>query len=141
MNILLVILLGICAGYDLRSKTIPTVWVWGCVGSMLVYRLFLILLGKCRAEETIISILPGIMLILVSYLGNQVGEGDGWLIIACGLCLGRANLMRGLTYAFLAAGIWGMAYLLFVQKNRSDKMPFIPSLFLGMLIVVVGDIV
>lgn len=140
MEIILVTLLGICAVYDLRSRTVPAVWVWGCLGSMLVYRLCLLTGGKSNIEETFICMLPGLVLIVFSYLGGQIGEGDGWLIIACGLCLSWENVIKGLSYAFGAAGIWGMGYLLFAHKRKYDKIPFIPSLFLGMVFVVAGEI-
>ena len=141
MEILLIGLLGTCAVYDLQSRTIPTVWVWGCVGLMLINRLRLLIGEECNIKEAFICILPGLLLLLFSYVSNQVGEGDGWLVIACGLCFSWENMIKGIFYAFLIAGIWGVAYLLVAHKSKNDKLPFVPSLFLGVTVVVIGGFV
>jgi len=139
MKWILLSVIGICAVFDLRNRTIPAFWIWSCVGVLSVYRLFLLAVGRCCIEDAVLCILPGILILLFAYGGKQMGDGDGWLIIACGLCLEQGELLQGLLYAFLAAGICGVGYMLCRKHEGDRKIPFVPFLFLGVIIVLVGE--
>lgn len=140
MQIIIAGFLSICAIHDLYSKTIPAIWIWGSLGLALVYRLTMIILGQGTVIESILCLVPGIFLMILSYWGKAVGSGDGWLIMAVGLVLELEALIRVLLYSFLAAGLFSIGYMLKAHKNRKDTIPFVPFLFLGMLLYVWGDV-
>ena len=83
--------------------------------------------------------MPGVFLLFLSHWGRAVGSGDGWLITAVGLLLERESFIRFLFYSFSAAGVFSLGYLLIAHKNRKETIPFVPFMFLGMLITSWGD--
>ena len=141
MSIVLIILLGICALHDLHHKQIPAFWIWICIGSALLYRGYVILEGSSSIREFLFCIVPGIIILCGSYMGNHIGEGDGWLIIAGGLYLSQKELSMSLLVAFGAAGLFAAGCLIFAKKAKEMKIPFVPFLFLGVLITCMGDMV
>lgn len=140
MQLFWVILLGFFTFHDLKSRAIPAIWIWICLGWMLIYRLSMLYSGKSSVTELFLCILPGIGLLFLSYWGRQIGSGDGWLIITGGLCLGWEMLIETLTYAFLAAGLFGAGYLFISHKEKSTHIPFVPFLCIGVIISMVRDI-
>lgn len=141
MQIIFIFLLGICAIHDLRSKTIPVMWIWGILGFTIVYRLIIIISGQGTIRDSLLCMIPGIFLLIFSRCGRLVGSGDGWLIIAEGLFWEWTLLICVLLYSFLAAGLFSIGYLLMGHKDRKETIPFVPFLFVGMLIFVVGDLI
>lgn len=135
MGMVFMVLLGVCVIHDLRRKEIPTILIWILIGSMFVYRVYLLILGKCSIKESVICILPGMLLLLISYVGKQIGKGDGFLIIAEGLYMGWMELMSVIYYSFLTAGLFCMGYFLLCHREKNEKIPFVPFLFWGTVVV------
>ena len=140
MQLFWVILLGFFVFHDLKNRAIPAIWIWICMGWMLIYRLSMLYSGKSSVTELFLCTLPGMGLLLLSYWGKQIGSGDGWLIITGGLCLGWEMLMEALTYAFLTAGLFGAGCLFLTHKRKDTRIPFIPFLFIGVIIPMVRNI-
>lgn len=140
MQMVFIILLGICAIYDLRSKTIPAMWIWGILGFTIVYRLTIIISGQGTIMDSLLCLIPGVFLLIISRCGKLVGSGDGWLIIAEGLFWEWTLLICILVYSFLAAGLFSIGYLIMGRRDRKETIPFVPFLFVGMLIFVIGDL-
>jgi len=133
MGVLFTFLLGICAMYDLRIRTIPAIWIWFSIWSMTGYRAYMIIFEKSSITESIICLLPGILLLLFSRIGRCVGSGDGWLMIAGGLLLEWEQLVAMLFFAFVAAGLFSVGYCIFVKRERNARIPFVPFLLLGLI--------
>lgn len=131
-----VILLGICAYYDLREQRIPAVWIWTCIGIQFMYRTYMIFEGRSKISECVICILPGLIILIFSYMSRHVGNGDGWLIIASGLCLQLKELLVALFCAFMAVGVFSTCCLIFTKKGKETRIPFVPFLFLGIVFLV-----
>lgn len=141
MRIVFVILLGICAIHDLRSKTIPVLWIWFSLGVGGIYRLTMIISGKGSINEGLFCLIPGVILLVFSYLGRQVGDGDGWLILSVGVFMEWISLIQVLFYSFLVAGMFSLGCLIMRNKTQKERIPFVPFLFLGMLVFIMRDLV
>ena len=139
MRLFLIVLLGVFAIQDLKSQSIPATWIWACLGGMLIYRLLIVYSGKSNVTELFFCILPGMVFLVLSHWGRQIGSGDGWLITISGLCLGWEQLLKSLTYAFLTVGLFGAGCLFWGHKEKSTRIPFVPFLFIGEIIPVVRD--
>ncbi len=140
-QILLFILLGICMIHDLRSKTIPAIWIWLSIFVTGGYQLYEIVMGNSSLVECLFAILPGIGILIFSYISKQIGNGDGLLMIAIGLCLGWQNLLMVLTVAFLLAAVFSIGYSAIKRKWKNDRIPFVPFLCLALVIQYMGEII
>lgn len=88
------------------------------------------------AKDLIIGLLPGLFCILVSWISRQaLGYGDSALITVSGISLGAPDCLQLLLTALSFAGVIGLVLLVFFRKGRKYDMPFVPFLFLGMMMV------
>ena len=140
MQFVFIGLMGICAIHDLRSRKIPAIWIWICIGSMCIYRIYMILQGKSNIVESVACILPGIFLLVLSHISRHVGNGDGWILIASGLYLSATELPVALVCAFMAAGLFSAGCLVFTKKGKNTPIPFVPFLFAGVVIACLGNL-
>lgn len=141
MRLVYTFFLLICMIHDIHDKKIPAIWIWSCLSIATGYRLCMVVLGKSSIKEGLFCILPGIALLIFSYMSKQVGSGDGWLITAGGLFLKWEELIEVLCYAFLSVGLFSMFFLLVVTKKRKERIPFVPFLFLGTMVLLRRDFV
>ena len=122
IEIVLFLLLGVCAVSDGIKKEIPLVPVWAGI-------LFAVLLhvagafGEEKWPAVVLSVLPGAAFWLISLMtAEKVGYGDGWILVMIGL-------FTGLRRCFLI--------LLAVRKISTDReVPFVPFLLMGMGVVI-----
>lgn len=133
MEYIFMALLGMCTIHDLRSKKIPGILIWICMGLSCGYRGYSLFTGNAGMEECIMAVIPGIALLVFSYSSKQIGCGDGLLIVAAGLFWGGEGIMEILAVAFLLAAVFAIAYLLIKRGSKDHRIPFIPFLFIAVL--------
>ena len=135
-NIILLILLMICAAEDLKRKevTVTYILLFGIIGVIL--HLFF---PSCSVYSMLWGLLLGIVIMALSLLtSGSIGMGDGILLTVTGVYLGGyANLELFLTGMFLA-GIWALVLLVGKKKKRRDKIAFMPFLLAAHVIMLVG---
>lgn len=83
----------------------------------------------------ILSILPGVILLIFSYLSNEaIGYGDGMIVVGIGLWTTCMKLLVVLEIAFMAAAFISLLCILKHKKAMSLKFPFAPCLLLGTVV-------
>lgn len=135
VEILLFLLLAVCAVYDGWKKEIPLVVVW--CGILLAAALRIGGdLGEGTWTAAILSILPGISFWLLSLVtGEKVGYGDGWILIMIGLFTGLRRCFLILLVGLMAESAM-ILVLLAMRKITTDReIPFVPFLLVGMGVV------
>lgn len=86
------------------------------------------------------GLIPGIICFVISWISRQsLGYGDSALIAVCGISLGLMNCLQLLFAAFFFAGIYGLVLIVIRRKSRKSDMPFVPFLFLGVVILLGGS--
>lgn len=135
IEVILFLLLAICAVFDGRKKEIPMAVVWG--GMILAVLLRIAgALGEPVWTTALLSLIPGAAFWGISRItGEKVGYGDGWMLMMIGLFTGLGRcfliLLVGLMLESVAALI-----LLAAGKTAMDRtVPFAPFLLLGMGVV------
>lgn len=133
------IILGLASVWDLKSMRIPA-WF---LGAGLLISIgnggYLVTSGKEVWSGWVTGGIPGGISLLLS-LGTreQIGYGDGWILLIVGWMLGvNAGIiigLLGLGCSFLVSAV----ILLSKKGNRNTRLPFVPFLFLGYLFMLGG---
>lgn len=82
----------------------------------------------------LIDMIPGLLLLLVSVLTNEeIGKGDGLVLLYIGCVLGFKQEMEVLLIAFMLSGIIALMMLVGKKGNKKTEIPFVPFLSLGVI--------
>ena len=87
--------------------------------------------------NAIIGIAEGLLLILISVLTKgQIGMGDGILLAACGLMLGGRDNLIMFFFACLSSAVVSALIMIIKKADKKTKIPFVPFMIPGFLIMV-----
>lgn len=136
VEVLLFILLGICAVCDGIRKEIPLAVVWIGIITALILRV-----QGGMGEEAwlsgLLAVLPGAAFWLLSYVtGEKVGYGDGWVLVMIGLFTGLQNCFLILLAGLVSESVVAFILLAFGRAAGDREIPFAPFLLFGMGVVV-----
>lgn len=122
--------------YDGRVRCLP-VWllVVGLLGSMVI--------GICSAFggqlawwELVTGLLPGaFFLVLAAVTREQIGYGDGLVLLMLGLILGLKRAIAVSLLALLGTFAVSVMMLLLRKAGKKTRLPFVPFLCAGFLAV------
>lgn len=103
---------------DLRDHQISMIVVLELLGSGLLYGL---------AAGHFPQLFPGCMMLLAGYASReQIGYGDGWLMLALGMWLELTELLWML---FIGMGLGGLSALL-LHKKELPLVPFLTAAYM-----------
>ena len=126
------IFLAVNAFMDIRSRMI---WWPGCLIGAGAGILCHVTEGSWDAWMLTVSLLPGAVMALFSWLGRQqLGAGDALVVMTCGIMTDAAAVLGMLLTGFWCAGAYALFLLLIRKKDRKESFPLIPFLLAGMLL-------
>ena len=132
---LLLGVLGVHSIEDIRQKkiTAAVTFVFSVIGIVLqVWN------GNHSMVQTLSGMALGVCIMGCSYLTKgKIGIGDGMILVMTGSYLGIVDNLCLLCISFFLAGILGIL-LLVLGFDKQTKIPFVPFLFLGELLMVIG---
>lgn len=136
IEILLFLLLAVCAFFDGIRKEIPLAVVWIGIMTALLLQIRGDL-GENTWQAVLASTLPGAAFWGLSLLTREkVGYGDGWMLLMTGLFTGLGRCFMILLVGLMLESAL-ILVLLAARKITTDKaVPFAPFLLLGMGVVV-----
>lgn len=136
IEILLFVLLGICAVCDGLRKEIPLAVVWGGIITAVILRVYGIV-GDGTWMAGMLAVLPGAAFWLLSFITDEkVGYGDGWALIMIGLFVGFQDCFLILLTGLVTESAAALALLAVKRITKDREIPFAPFLLLGMGVVV-----
>ncbi|MDO4322999.1 MAG: prepilin peptidase [Lachnospiraceae bacterium] len=124
---------AVCSYTDIRYRRI--------YGWSLILYCFMAIVGhvfdkRAGAADLAAGLLPGIICIVISWISRQsIGYGDSILVTICGISLGLMDCLQLLFTAFFLSGLYGLILIVVLKKSRKYDMPFVPFLFLGVLLL------
>ncbi len=126
------LLLAVLAAQDIREKKIS-------VDKLLIFGfmavLYQIFTKQFCWQEILGGVVPGCMLLLISWATKEnIGYGDGMVVIVLGLWTGGWFAFHVLGIGILLTGIYAVISL--IRKKR-DVIPFIPFLLAGMEVALI----
>ena len=132
MNLLLGIILTVCAIEDWCKKKISVLWP---VAGVVVAAVIRLLEGGFMNQDYWIGAMVGLFFFLLAIVSReQIGKGDGLVLTVCGFCLGwkaLLSLVLGAMILFLAAGVVKVCRR---NKRRNTAMAFVPFLWIMFMV-------
>lgn len=141
-------MIWICAGmllstgsvYDIRTMTLPN---WLMVAGLIAGGLcstWLVCTGQILWGERLVALLPAGVWFLLSFgTRGQMGSGDGGILLILGLLLGSKNLMYLCIIALTISFVVSLLLLVTRRANGKTRIPFVPFLFVGYLVVTIQE--
>ncbi|MCM1190124.1 MAG: hypothetical protein NC541_12605 [bacterium] len=137
-NLLIVGWLAILSLCDIRKKSVPIWLLW--LGAALAGGI-LVCGGEgepIRILSVLRALIPGALLFLLAAGTGKAGCADGIILMILGVAGGYKNcLMICMGSLFLAALVSGVL-LLTKRVTRNTKVPFVPFMTAGWLIMICG---
>ncbi len=125
--------------YDMKSLALP---LWLFIGSgmgSLVSAGYQFVKGSLIWEELLVALLPGGICLLLSFVTReQIGYGDGWLLLNLGMSLGAGAVWELWMVGLLASFAVSVVLLCSRRAKRSFRIPFVPFLCMGYVWVIMG---
>lgn len=134
-SIYLMVILLVGSVYDWKYYGLP-VWlllagISGGVGGIL-YSLFV---EDASLVSVGIAFLPGAIALILSYITReQIGYGDGLLLIAMGGYMNLQQIIVIVGIALAASFVVSVTLVMLKKVGRSQKLPFVPFLFVGSIV-------
>ena len=129
---LTLLFLGILALYDIRWKTIPTIWIVVFGIAAVVY-----FAAGNGVDKAMICVLPGMALLFLAFLtGEQIGFGDGMVALVIGFFLGGGLCTIMVSIGIMMTGIFSLYRLMRGNKEPVPLIPFFLAAMEGILIYV-----
>ena len=129
VHICLIIILGIICVFDIKRKKIP-VYMLIILAAAGIISNFTV--GEFDIEKRIIAMLPGMILLIVSMITKQqIGYGDGMIILIMGLYIDIDDILSIVLSSFLLSSIAAIILMTVFKKKKNFEMAFSPFLLIG----------
>lgn len=131
--LLIAVLVGLSA-QDMKKKKISLIPVIG----MFMIGIITVCMEKYRLTGLLFALMPGVFMLVFAKLSNeQVGYGDGLILLALGLLLNEAQLYFTLMVAMILVFCVSVVMLLTKKGTKKTTLPFVPFLTLSCLLSVI----
>ena len=129
VHICLIIILGVICVFDIKRKKIP-VYMLIILAAAGIISNFTV--GEFDIEKRIIAMLPGMILLIVSMITKQqIGYGDGMIILIMGLYIDIDDILSIVLSSFLLSSIAAIILMPVFKKKKNFEMAFSPFLLIG----------
>lgn len=127
------VLLFMAGAMDLKSKTISREMILVLMIVCFAGAFIKVFINKEFGIWDIIGgVLIGFCAIGLSMVSrDQIGRGDGLVIVAIGLVLGFRKCLFAVCMASIIMTLVSVIVLILRKGNRNTRLPFIPALFAG----------
>ena len=98
--------------------------------------------GRMQPGMVLLGVCFGLMLLLLSFAtAGAIGSGDAFAAMVLGLYLGLQRLLLLFMAGFLLSGITGFGLMLSGRAGRQSRLPLMPFLLTGYLILLAVGLV
>ena len=129
VHICLIIILGVICVSDIKRKKIPVYMLIVLAAAGIISNFTV---GEFDIEKRIIAMLPGMILLIVSMITKQqIGYGDGMIILIMGLYIDIDDILSIVLSSFLLSSIAAIILMTVFKKKKNFEMAFSPFLLIG----------
>ena len=129
--------LGFNTFFDIRLKkiSVPCCLLFSVAG--LLVRL---LSADIRPIDFLLSLLPGVFLVLTVLIsGGKVGMGDAIVFLSLGFALPVTMVVPVMLVGMILSGLFSLGALALKKATLKTRIPFMPFVFTGFIIVYVME--
>lgn len=120
---------------DVRTRTVSVLYLWS--GTILGF-VIVFFHGKENSltiAGLFFSLIPGMVFLLLGRsTREQVGYGDGWMLLILGMCLG-SRIWRLWQLALVLCVVFSAGMMLLKKLQRRSRIPFLPFLWISHLLL------
>lgn len=117
---------------DIRTKQVPVTGILLLGMGLLLCRLW----ERTEFLPMALGVVPGLLAMLLAVATKeQIGLGDGLVLVALGFGNDMVKVISMLCAAFFLAGIWAVLLLVIKKTGKKQSFPFLPFLLAGYGIV------
>ena len=124
--------------WDVKKKAVPKnyICIFGVVG---VISLILEVAKGKSILDGVLGLIPGCVAIILSVVTEeQIGSGDGWILLCVGFFQNIKETLCMTIFAFVIMTIVLMFLLVIGRVGCKSTIPFVPFLFMGQGIIMLG---
>lgn len=137
-TIMIVVYMGISTYFDYKWKRIPW-WVQG-MGTIFVC-IYLIVKGNTPGIELFISLIPGMIMIFLSFITREsIGYGDGLSVMIIGSIMGIKNCFWMICISLVMISLVSAILMILKRASQKTKIPYVPFLFAAESLMLIGAI-
>lgn len=115
---------AVLAVQDIKYKKINILAAGAVWGMALAARVLM----KDPMADIIICIVTGMLFIVVSFVAEGVGRGDGYAIGMAMMCLGFSKGIQTICFSFLMLSVVSLVLIVTKKVGKKTSMPYVPWL-------------
>ena len=116
---------------DIKTKEINGYLCLIAIMATLVFRVRFL---KEQDIDIIIGMIPGVVMLIFSYFSyEQIGYGDGLLMIFVGCVVGFSDAVISLMVSLWVSGVIGLTVAVIGKSKKDKTIPFVPFMSVGVL--------
>lgn len=137
-NVIVSIFLAIGTVWDIKKHNLPGKYllVWSVVNILYLCVMSMIDGNNVLFMQALWGVLPGIVCLFLAYVsGEQIGYGDGLVLVLTGTLLGVEIVLAIVLVALSILICFSMILLVTKKARRKTQIPFLPFLLLGEIFI------
>lgn len=123
---------------DTRSKRVPVWMLWIGAAAAAVVLLYEGINGGVNGWQECRALLPGVILLVIAYATGKAGVADGVILMLMGVFMGYEGCVAASLGGLFLIALFSGVLLILRRVRRDTRIPFVPFLTMGWLIVVCG---
>lgn len=135
---MIIVYMSVSTYFDCRWKRIP--WWVQAMGVIFSF-VNLIVKGDMPGIEEFIALIPGMILILLSFVTKEsIGYGDGVSVMILGSIIGIRNCLWVICISLILISIVGALLMILKRASKKTILPYVPFLFVAESMMLIGMI-
>ena len=139
--VMMILVFAGLSAWDIKCKKLPTgLIIWGFLIAGI--RIVLMVLGAGPLTERLHSVaealfgaLPGLAMVILSYVSDKIGRGDGLVIMIAGMTGNFHFSVILICMACILVALPGVVLLATGKIRKNTSLPFVPFVTISYLIL------
>lgn len=123
---------------DTKSKRVPVWMLWAGAVAAAGALLYEGIIGGLNVWQVCRALIPGLILLAIAFVTGKAGPADGIILMLLGIFMGYEGCMAASLGGLFLISLFSGILLMLHRVKKDTKIPFVPFLAMGWLVVVCG---